>query len=257
MTLPTVLELFAGIGGLSLGLERAGFGVVGQVELDPFCRSVLAAHWPEVPRHADARTAADWWQSEPRPAVDLVAGGFPCQPFSIAGLKRGIADPRWMWPAMACVIRLLRPRYVLVENVPALLGDRTAFGWLLSDLADLGFNAEWSLLSACAVGAPHVRKRLFLVAYPNSIDGPPRMGPDLAGGREAIERRRSAARAWRDQVTRSVEASRTDDRDLDGAAARMVAAGGNAVVPAVAEQVGRMILAHIAGTTAERPREAA
>lgn len=246
MNPPAVLELFAGIGGLSLGLERAGFRVVGQVEIDPFCRSILARHWPEVPCHDDARTAADWWRSHPRPPVDLVAGGFPCQPFSVAGRKRGVADPRWMWPAMADTIRVVRPRYVLVENVPALPRDRAAFGWVLGDLADLGFNAEWSLLSACAVGAPHVRKRLFLVAYPDSIDGPPRMGPDLAGNRQAVQRVRDSARAWRDQVARSVETARADDRDLDGTAARMVAAGGNAVVPAVAEHVGRMILTHMA-----------
>jgi DNA (cytosine-5)-methyltransferase 1 len=255
MTAPTALELFAGIGGLSLGLERAGFCLVGQVEIDPFCRSVLAAHWPEVPRHDDARTAAGWWRSQPRPTVDLLAGGFPCQPFSIAGLKRGVADPRWMWPAMADTIRVLRPRYVLVENVPALLRDRVAFGWLLGDLAALGFDAEWSLLSACALGAPHVRKRLFVVAYPHGVDGPPRMGPDLAGSLQEVQRRRDAARAWRDQVAWSVEAARADDRDLDGAAARMVAAGGNAVVPAAAEHVARMIRAHLNAT--RQPREGA
>lgn len=254
---PTVLELFAGIGGMSLGLERAGFRVVGQVEIDPFCRSVLARHWPEVPRHDDARTAAGWWTSQPRPRVDVVAGGFPCQPFSVAGLKRGTADPRWMWPAMAAVIRVVRPRYVLVENVAALPRDRPAFGWLLGDLAELGFNAEWSLLSACAVGAPHVRKRLLLVAYPDSIDGPPRMGPDLAGNRETLQRRRKATRAWRDRVTWSVEAARADDRDADGAAARMVAAGGNAVVPNVAEHVGRTILKHLATHSVDTARDVA
>jgi DNA (cytosine-5)-methyltransferase 1 len=175
---PAVLELFAGIGGLSLGLERAGFQVVGQVEIDPFCRSVLATHWPEVPRHDDVRTAPAWWHSQPRPAIDLLAGGFPCQPFSTAGRRRGVADARRMWPAMADAIRQLRPRYVLVENVAALLADRTAFGWLLGDLADLGFDAEWSLLSACAVGAPHVRSRVF--GLPRARAGAARAGRSAA-----------------------------------------------------------------------------
>ena len=90
-----VLSLFAGIGGLDLGLERAGMTVVGQVEIEPFCQRVLAKHWPEVPRHDDVRTAVEWWMGGARPAVDVVCGGFPCQPFSVAGEGRGVADERW------------------------------------------------------------------------------------------------------------------------------------------------------------------
>src|SRR5688572_3769518 len=159
-----VLSLFSGIGGLELGLERAGMTVVGQVEIDPFCRRVLAKHWPDVPRHDDVRTCVEWWRSGPRPAVHVVAGGFPCQPFSSSGLRRGVADERWGWPWMFDVVRELRPDVVLVENVADLLRYRDAFGWLLGDLAELGFDAEWDVLSACAVGAPHPRERLFLVA---------------------------------------------------------------------------------------------
>jgi DNA (cytosine-5)-methyltransferase 1 len=117
-----VLSLFSGIGGLELGLERAGMTTVGQVELDPYCNEVLATHWPEVPRHDDVRTAPEWWLSEPRPRVDVVASGFPCQPFSQAGLQRGVADERWGWPWTADVIRAVRPTYVVVENVSALMG---------------------------------------------------------------------------------------------------------------------------------------
>jgi DNA (cytosine-5)-methyltransferase 1 len=111
-----VLSLFAGIGGLELGLERAGMTTVGQVELDPYCQRVLARHWPEVPRHDDVRTAAVWWLGAPRPRVDVVCGGFPCQPFSVAGRQLGTADERWGWPWMADVIRTVRPRYVLRAN---------------------------------------------------------------------------------------------------------------------------------------------
>ena len=247
MTGMNVLSLFSGIGGLDLGLERAGMTVVGQVEIDPWCRKVLAKHWPEVPRHDDVRTAVGWWGD--RGAPDLVCGGFPCQPFSVAGLRRGVADERWMWPAMAAVIRELRPRYVLVENVPALIRDRVAFGWLLGDLADLGFDAEWSLLSACAMGAPHPRERLLLVAYANSGDGQTWLGLGQARGLTRIARRAcqgqqsaTQAGAWRDRVDRAVAASVAGDRDADGAAAQMVAAGGNAVVPQVAEHIGRLIM---------------
>jgi DNA (cytosine-5)-methyltransferase 1 len=240
-----VLSLFAGIGGLELGLERAGMCVVGQVEIDPYCRRVLAKHWPDVPRHDDVRTAADWWLSEERPTVDVICGGFPCQPFSHAGRRLGVADERWGWPWFADVVRVVGPRYVVVENVAALLRDRDAFGWLLRDLAALGFDAEWSVLSACAVGAPHTRERLFLVAYPNGEHGPSRLGTFQQRRRERqIQGRDGAARAWADRVDWSVEAARIDDRDIDGFAPRMVAMGGNAVVPAVAEYVGRLIVDH-------------
>src|SRR5690349_10241291 len=95
---------------------------VGQVELDPFCRRVLAKHWPEVPRHDDVRTALDWWQSRRRPAVDLVCGGSPCQDVSDAGRLAGIEGQQsGLWAHYAEVVRVLRPRYVLVENVPGLL----------------------------------------------------------------------------------------------------------------------------------------
>jgi len=247
-----VLSLFSGIDGLCLGLEWVGMTIVGQVEIDPCCRQVLTRHWPEVPKHDDVRTAMDWWRSQPRPIVHVVAGGPPCQPFSHAGFKRGVADERWMWPAMADAVRKLRPRYVVLENVASLTADRVAFGWILADLAELGFDAEWSLLSACAMGAPHARERLFLVAYANSVDGQEGLGawqerliPRLAGRSRESRRGPAEARAWRDRVDRAVAASVASDRDTDGLAARMVEAGGNAVVPQVAEHIGRLIMAHL------------
>lgn len=166
-----VLSLFAGIGGLDLGLERAGLTVVGQVEIDPFCQRVLAKHWPEVPRHDDVRTAVEWWLGATRPRVDVVCGGFPCQPFSAAGRKEGIADERWGWPWFWSVARALRPGFIIVENVAALLSDREAFGWILADLAAGGYDAEWDCVPAASVGAPHLRDRVFVVAYASSQAG--------------------------------------------------------------------------------------
>jgi DNA (cytosine-5)-methyltransferase 1 len=131
---------------------------------------VLARHWPEVDRHDDVRTAPHWWQSQPRPHVDVVCGGFPCQPFSIAGLQAGIADARWGWPWMRDVVAAVRPRFVIVENVAALLRDTEAFSVILGELSDLGFDAEWDVVSACSVGASHTRRRLFVVAYPVARD---------------------------------------------------------------------------------------
>jgi DNA (cytosine-5)-methyltransferase 1 len=234
-----MLSLFSGVGGLDLGLERAGMTVVGQVEINEFCRRVLAKHWPHVERHDDVRTAVDWWQSADRPRVDVVAGGPPCQPFSRAGQQRGVDDSRWMWPAMERVVRALRPRFVIVENVVGLVRDTMAFGWILGDLAALGFDAEWSVLSACSVGAPHTRERLFLVAYSDVLDGALRVG---FGDRGQVQPDDGRAGAWRDRVDEAVAASGADGRDADGLAARMVAAGGSAVVPQVAEHVGRLVM---------------
>jgi DNA (cytosine-5)-methyltransferase 1 len=237
-----VLSLFSGIGGLELGLERAGMTVAGQVELDPYCREVLSRHWPEVPRHDDVRTAAEWWQSQQRPCVDLVAGGFPCQPFSKLGSRRGIDDERWGWPWMANVVRVVRPRYVLVENVSALVRDRDAFSWVLGDLHQLGFDAQWTVVSACSVGAPHTRDRVFLLAYPACGDGqqPLHLSTAVQGGRASAGAARGDARAERWIPEPDL------GRVAHGLSKRVVAPGlralGNAVVPHVAEVVGRLIV---------------
>ena len=184
-----VLSLFSGIGGLELGLERSGMTVVGQVEIDPFCRSVLAKHWPEVPRHDDVRTAVEWWQSEPRPAVDLVCGGFPCQGHSVAGRRRGTGDERWGWPWYRAVVEALDPSWILVENVPNLVG--TGLLDVLEDIAALGFDAWWGSVPAAAVGAPHLRWRLFVIAansdrvqlrhQPGWVGGADGEGPTVVG----------------------------------------------------------------------------
>ncbi len=161
-----MLSLYSGIGGLDLGLEWAGYTTVGQVEQDAYCRMILDRHWPEVPKHDDVDSAADWWQQPPagtgaRPDVDVVAGGFPCPGHSIAGRRLGTADPRWGWPAFLTVVDALRPPYVLVENVENLV--RTGLGTILDDLAARRLDAEWGRLPAAAVGAPHLRRRLLIL----------------------------------------------------------------------------------------------
>ena len=253
MTPPlTYLSLFSGIGGLDLGLDRAGWTCVGQVERDPFCRSVLDTHWPEVAKHDDVQTAPAWWRSRPRPAVRLVAGGFPCQPFSTAGLRRGTGDPRWGWPWFRDVVRAVRPDYVLVENVPALLDDSDAFGRMLGDLAEDGFDADWTLLSACTLGAPHTRERLFLVAHTPRRHGqqPVRLPAALPTRRPRPGTTGSPARTHRWLPEPAV------GRVAHGLPKRLVAphlrALGNAVVPHVAEHVGRLITA--ADTTWQEAR---
>jgi len=153
-------SLFAGIGGIDCGLEAAGMRCAWQVELDPFCQSVLRDRWPGVPKHGDVKT----FRPDATHRVDVIAGGFPCQPFSSSGRRRGTSDPRWLWPEYARIVATLRPRYVLVENVPDLL--HLAFDSVLRSLAAIGYDAEWDCLAASQFGASHRRKRLFVVAYP-------------------------------------------------------------------------------------------
>ena len=145
--------------------------IVGLVERDSWCRDVLSRRWPDAVLHDDVDTTPEWWSSTRRPRVDVVTAGFPCQPFSFAGNQKGMQDERWKWPATAAVIRAVRPRYIVVENVAALVRDGWAWGTVLADLHRLGFDAEWSTLFATQFGAPHNRERVYLVAYPSSDDG--------------------------------------------------------------------------------------
>jgi DNA (cytosine-5)-methyltransferase 1 len=197
-----VLDLFSGIGGFSLGLERAGHRTVAFCEIDPYCRRVLAKHWPGIPIYEDvttltaARLAADGIhetvgdttgaglhagaqagiysgeegagprnaQSERR-GIDVICGGFPCQDISVAGKGAGIEGERsGLWKEFGRIIGEIRPRYVIVENVAALLGRGLSV--VLGDMAALGYDAEWHCIPASAVGAPHRRDRLWIVGYP-------------------------------------------------------------------------------------------
>lgn len=239
-----VLELFAGIGGLSLGLQRAGMRIVGHVEINPFCRAVLHKHWPEVPCHDDARTAAAWWHSTDRPRVDVIAGGYPCQPESLAGKRRGTNDPRWLWPHMADLIDQLRPTYVIGENV---LGHRTrGLPTVLHDLGRLRYTARAGIVDACAVGAPHPRRRLFVLAHAPGKHGPSWLA-EINGQQSPLRPRgdgehASSRRRWR------VAPDTGTDRAAHGLSTRLdvdrLHALGNAVVPHVAEHIGRIILDH-------------
>jgi DNA (cytosine-5)-methyltransferase 1 len=154
-------SLFSGIGGIDLGLELAGMRCAWQVENDPFCRRVLAKHWPGLPLFGDIKTL----DATRLASVDVIAGGFPCQDVSSAGKQRGIENGTrsGLWSEFNRLVRALRPRVVVVENVPGLL--TSGLGRVLSDLARGGYDAEWDSLSANAVGAPHIRDRVFVTAY--------------------------------------------------------------------------------------------
>lgn len=157
-------SLFSGIGGLDLGLTRAGMKCVWQVELDDYCQQILSRHFPETEKFRDVRLCNE----QNLKYVDLIAGGFPCQNISTSGDRRGLAGEKSsLWFEFARILRVLRPKYALVENVSNLVNlglDR-----ILCDLAALRYDAEWTNIRASDFGLPHKRERLFLVAYPARV----------------------------------------------------------------------------------------
>jgi DNA (cytosine-5)-methyltransferase 1 len=163
-----VLDLFSGIGGFSLGLERTGgFETVAFCEIEPFPRRVLAKHWPGVPIYHDVRElTADRLRADGI-GVDVICGGFPCQDISSVGSRAGLAGKRsGLWSEYARLIGELRPRYVIVENVPDIRSR--GLGTVLGDLVEIGYSAEWHCIPAGTLGAPHIRDRFWLVGYPDS-----------------------------------------------------------------------------------------
>jgi site-specific DNA-cytosine methylase len=225
------------------------------VEKDAFCRSVLAKNWPNASQYDDITTLAAL------PYVDIIACGFPCQPVSLAGKRRAQKDARWLWPHVARIVNAVRPKVVVLENV---LGLRTAgLRDVLSDLAASRYDAEWEILSAFDVGAPHLRKRIFIVAY---ADGVKLRSPvfetwawhtrtpehrcvntigtaaDTDRARRLQSARRLAeSRGWPKLDSRAVDISTPLDVGLTGKLVASRRALGNAVVPACAFVLGRAI----------------
>ena len=161
----THLSLFSGIGGLDIAAEMAGFVTVGQCEWADFQTKVLEKHWPDVPRWRDIRTLTgdSFYEHTGLRTVDVISGGFPCQPFSLAGKRKGEGDDRYLWPEMLRVIRELRPTWVIGENVPGIVN--LALDTVLSDLENAGYSAQAFVVPACGVDAPHKRERCAILAY--------------------------------------------------------------------------------------------
>jgi DNA (cytosine-5)-methyltransferase 1 len=271
-----VLDLFSGIGGFSLGLERAGMRTVAFSEIEPYCRKVLAQHWSGVPIYEDVRMLTGARLAADGIAADLVCGGFPCQDVSIAGKRAGIAEGTrsGLWSHFARIIGDVQPKYVVVENVANLLSgppERPGgwFGRILGDLATLGYNAEWHCIPASAVGAPHPRDRVWIVAYDafrrrcdrtleiageGGADGtqiPPgglRGDVSHADGSGRIEQRRTIpipAQLFAAECGDWWRAEPDVGRVVDGLPFRVdrLKALGNALVPQIAEIIGRAIMA--------------
>jgi DNA (cytosine-5)-methyltransferase 1 len=264
-------SLFAGIGGFDLGFERAGMKTVWQVEIDEYCRKVLERNFPDAERFGDIRECG----AHNLKPVDVISGGFPCQDISVAGDGAGISEGTrsGLWIEYARIIRELRPRFVVVENVAALLGR--GLGRVLGDLAAIGYDAEWDCLPAYAFGAEHERERIFLVAYPDSSR---QLHPQ--GGKQELWRRtgdgdqkttpnsvQSGLSLWGQTGTDEANARifgkglgfaigtempglerRGASRwrgNVHGIPRRMdrIKALGNAIVPQIAEWIGRRIIA--------------
>ncbi len=165
-----VLDLFAGIGGFTLGLERAGFETAAFCEIDPYAQKVLAKHWPGVPIYDDVRTITAERLASDGIGVDVITGGFPCQDISVAGHQAGLAGERsGLWSECARLLREVRPRYAIFENVTNLLtGERGDwFKRVLWDISEVGYDAEWHCIPASQLGAHHHRDRIWIIAYPH------------------------------------------------------------------------------------------
>lgn len=236
-----VLDLFSGIGGFSLGLERTGgFRTVAFCEVDKYCQRVLRKHWPDVPIHDDVRllNAASLVER-----IDVVCGGFPCQDISTAGKGAGLNGARsGLWFEMFRIIAETRPSYVIVENVAALRSR--GLDVVLGCLASIGYDAEWHCIPAAAVGAPHRRDRVWIVAYasgtglsrPESVERP--FITEIAPSAECYDRFADARRALAGNIS--------DLRIGNGISLKphkdRIKALGNSIVPQIAEQIGMAIL---------------
>ena len=230
-----VLDLFSGIGGFSLGLDRAGMQTVAFCEIDPFCQQVLKRHWPDVPVYGDIKQlSARRLHHDRIPSIEVICGGYPCQPFSIAGRQRGENDARHLWPEMLRLIRELRPRWVICENVAGHV--ELGLDTVLDDLAVAGYTATPLVIPACSVGAPHRRERLWIVAHATGMRRPDHRRPT---------QRQLAHELPAEPLRWELPAPFTVGSD-DGVPYRVdrSRALGNAVVPQIPELLARAILAH-------------
>jgi DNA (cytosine-5)-methyltransferase 1 len=239
-----VLDIFSGIGGFSLGLERtSGFQTVAFCEIEPFPRRVLTKHWPGVPIYEDVRTlTAQRLAADGLFRIDVICGGFPCQDLSIGGKGKGLSGERsGLWFEYLRLVAELRPKWVIIENVAALRSR--GLDTVLRGVAEVGYDAEWHCIPASAIGAPHERDRVWVVAYladTNDSYGDGRRGDVQMGWlpiSQEIERASDAARVqWGSEPGISRVAYGVPNR-LD-----RLRSVGNALVPQIPEAIGNAIL---------------
>ena len=161
------LDLFSGIGGFSIGLEKVGFNTIAFCEKEDYCRMLLQKHWKGVKIYNDIKECKGKEIKETYGRVDILTGGFPCQPYSVAGKQKGTADDRYLWPEMFRVIKEVQPTFVIAENVRGIINiqDGMVFETVCSDLESEGFEIQTFIIPAAGVGAPHKRERVWIVGY--------------------------------------------------------------------------------------------
>lgn len=237
---PTVLDLFSGIGGFSLGLERTGFSTVAFCEIEDYPRKVLAKHWPGIPIYNDVRTLTkERLDADGIGPIDIICGGYPCQPYSNAGNRGGKEDDRALWPEAYRLVRELRPSWCIFENVAGHISmglDET-----LSDLEREGYTAEPFVIPACAIGADHRRDRVWIIAYPNGEYGE-QCAPEPILGEPNLQIKPGGG--FKNQGERPSTAEAFFSRESNGVPSRVdrLKGLGNAVVPQIPEIIGRAIM---------------
>ena len=230
-------SLFAGVGGFDLGFQLAGMRCLWQVEIDDYANRVLQKHWPSVPRWRDVRTFPQPGFERP----DVICGGFPCTDISAASSTRAGLDGKYsgLWSEYLRIVRSLGPRFVVVENSSMLLVR--GFDRLLIDLAASGYDAEWRVFSAYEFGAPHERERVYIVAYANAEHGKKRMGSEQDGTGSVFGRDLPVRLPFWLQA--ASEFIGMDDGVSSKSYRNRVGCLGNAVVPQIAEWIGKRIVA--------------
>jgi DNA (cytosine-5)-methyltransferase 1 len=239
---PTHLDLFSGIGGFSLAFEAEGFKTIGFAEIDPYASAVLKKHWPNVPNYGDVRDV-------PTIQCSVITGGLPCQPFSVAGKRRGSEDDRHLWPALLSVIGWCEPEFCLLENVPGIIGME--LDNVLSDLEGIHYATRALVVPAAARDARHIRQRVWILANAH--------GPGLqAPAREQLEGIQETPRTFQGcEFSRGIATQGRTwtvepklGRVANGIPNRVdrIRCLGNAIVPQVAQIFARAIYQQITGS---------